>query len=82
MWKFQNCGRGNQLQVYHLRFRSALGDDSLENLITLCEVFRRRTWYSTSQEFDLAVVVGLVFGDMKPLGVVVRGEVAVCDQRC
>ena len=34
------------------------------------------------QEFDLAVVVGLVFGDMKQFGVVLRGEVAVCDQRC
>jgi 5-methylcytosine-specific restriction endonuclease McrA len=37
-WSCQNCGRGSQLQVHHLRFRSALGDDSLENLITLCDV--------------------------------------------
>ena len=35
-WRCQNCGRSSQLQVHHLRFRSALGDDSLENLITLC----------------------------------------------
>ena len=35
-WKCQNCGRASQLQVHHLRFRSALGDDDIENLITLC----------------------------------------------
>jgi 5-methylcytosine-specific restriction endonuclease McrA len=35
-WRCQNCGRASELQVHHLRFRSALGDDSLENLITLC----------------------------------------------
>ena len=35
-WRCQNCGRASQLQVHHLRFRSALGDDDIENLITLC----------------------------------------------
>jgi len=35
-WKCQDCGSSRQLQVHHLRFRSALGGDSLENLITLC----------------------------------------------
>lgn len=30
------CGRSTQLEVHHIRFRSALGDDALENLITLC----------------------------------------------
>jgi 5-methylcytosine-specific restriction endonuclease McrA len=35
-WRCQSCGRASQLQVHHLRFRSALGDDSFENLITLC----------------------------------------------
>lgn len=33
------------------------------------------------QEFDLAVVVGFVFGDVKPLGVVVRREVTLSNQR-
>ena|SRR5579862_3664786 len=33
---------------------------------------RLRAWHSTFQELDLAVVVGLVFGDVKPFGVVVR----------
>ena len=35
-WRCQNCGRGSELQVHHLRFRSAFGDDEMENLITLC----------------------------------------------
>ena len=35
-WRCQSCGSASQLQVHHLRFRSALGDDSIENLITLC----------------------------------------------
>jgi 5-methylcytosine-specific restriction endonuclease McrA len=35
-WRCQNCGRTRELQVHHLRFRSALGDDDLANLITLC----------------------------------------------
>ena len=41
-WRCQNCGNASQLQVHHLRFRSALGDDSLENLITLCVVCHAR----------------------------------------
>jgi 5-methylcytosine-specific restriction endonuclease McrA len=35
-WRCQRCGRSSELQVHHIRFRSALGDDDLDNLITLC----------------------------------------------
>jgi 5-methylcytosine-specific restriction endonuclease McrA len=35
-WRCQKCGRARELQVHHLRFRSALGNDDLGNLITLC----------------------------------------------
>ena len=35
-WKCQACGRATQLEVHHIQFRSALGDDDLGNLITLC----------------------------------------------
>jgi 5-methylcytosine-specific restriction endonuclease McrA len=35
-WRCQHCGSATQLQVHHLSFRSALGDDDIENLITLC----------------------------------------------
>jgi 5-methylcytosine-specific restriction endonuclease McrA len=35
-WRCQRCGCSENLEVHHIRARSKLGDDSLENLITLC----------------------------------------------
>ena len=35
-WRCQNCGAFENLQVHHIQWRSKLGHDSLENLITLC----------------------------------------------
>jgi 5-methylcytosine-specific restriction protein A len=35
-WRCQSCGISESLQVHHIRSRSALGDDTAENLITLC----------------------------------------------
>jgi 5-methylcytosine-specific restriction enzyme A len=35
-WRCQHCGRAENLEVHHIRSRSKLGDDSSENLITLC----------------------------------------------
>jgi 5-methylcytosine-specific restriction endonuclease McrA len=35
-WRCQNCGTSECLQVHHIRSRSLLGDDTDENLITLC----------------------------------------------
>jgi len=35
-WRCQLCGSLTNLQVHHRRFRSRLGDDTAENLITLC----------------------------------------------
>jgi 5-methylcytosine-specific restriction endonuclease McrA len=35
-WRCQVCGKASQLEIHHIEFRSSLGDDSLENLITLC----------------------------------------------
>lgn len=35
-WRCQQCGTSSQLEVHHIRFRSALGDDTEANLITLC----------------------------------------------
>jgi 5-methylcytosine-specific restriction endonuclease McrA len=35
-WRCQNCGGRERLQVHHKQFRSHSGDDSEENLITLC----------------------------------------------
>lgn len=35
-WRCQSCGTMSNLQVHHKRFRSQSGQDSEENLITLC----------------------------------------------
>jgi 5-methylcytosine-specific restriction endonuclease McrA len=35
-WRCQYCGASNRLQVHHICSRSQLGDDTDENLITLC----------------------------------------------
>jgi 5-methylcytosine-specific restriction endonuclease McrA len=35
-WRCQNCGSSRNLEVHHQQFRSHSGDDSEENLITLC----------------------------------------------
>jgi len=35
-WRCQYCGTMSNLEVHHQQFRSHSGDDSEENLITLC----------------------------------------------
>ncbi len=35
-WRCQSCGARSNLEVHHKEFRSQGGDDSEENLITLC----------------------------------------------
>ena len=35
-WRCQSCGKSGVLEVHHLQPVSAGGDNSLENLITLC----------------------------------------------
>ncbi len=35
-WRCQSCGTMSNLEVHHQAFRSHVGDDSEENLITLC----------------------------------------------
>ena len=35
-WRCQSCGTMLNLEVHHKHFRSLSGDDSEENLITLC----------------------------------------------
>jgi 5-methylcytosine-specific restriction endonuclease McrA len=35
-WRCQWCGAMSNLEVHHKEFRSHTGDDSEENLITLC----------------------------------------------
>jgi hypothetical protein len=45
-WKCQHCGRATELEVHHIRFRSALGHDEPDNLITLCSECHRDVHYS------------------------------------
>jgi 5-methylcytosine-specific restriction endonuclease McrA len=35
-WRCQSCGTMSNLEVHHQQFRSHVGDDSEENLITVC----------------------------------------------
>ncbi len=35
-WRCQWCGAMSNLEVHHMEFRSHSGEDSEENLITLC----------------------------------------------
>ena len=35
-WQCQSCGTMLNLEIHHRQFRSHSGDDSQENLITLC----------------------------------------------
>ena len=35
-WRCQLCGTTSNLEVHHKEFRSQSGDDSEQNLITLC----------------------------------------------
>jgi 5-methylcytosine-specific restriction endonuclease McrA len=35
-WRCQSCGTTSNLEVHHKEFRGHSGDDSDENLITLC----------------------------------------------
>jgi len=35
-WRCQSCGTMSNLEVHHQQFRSRSGEDSDENLITLC----------------------------------------------
>src|SRR5437879_1030363 len=37
-WRCQSCGATSNLEVHHQEFRSRSGNDSEQNLITLCTV--------------------------------------------
>ena len=40
-WRCQACGSMANLEVHHQQFRSRLGSDIEENLITLCTICHR-----------------------------------------
>jgi len=35
-WRCQSCGNRSNLEIHHKEFRSQSGDDSEQNLITIC----------------------------------------------
>jgi 5-methylcytosine-specific restriction endonuclease McrA len=41
-WRCQGCGSAINLQVHHLKARSRLGGDLMQNLITLCVSCHRK----------------------------------------
>jgi len=38
-WRCQACGAMSNLEVHHRKFRTQSGDDSEQNLITLCSAY-------------------------------------------
>jgi len=49
-WRCQLCGRPEKLEVHHIQSRSKLGDDTYENLITLCAECHRAAHVSRSTD--------------------------------
>jgi 5-methylcytosine-specific restriction endonuclease McrA len=45
-WRCQLCGMMANLEVHHKQFRSDSGDDSEQNLITLCAACHDKTHHS------------------------------------
>ena len=45
-WRCQICGSSKDLQIHHLKRRSCLGDDALDNLIALCATCHRQ-WHGS-----------------------------------
>jgi len=41
-WRCQSCGTMTNLEVHHREFRSHSGDDSEDNLITMCTACHAR----------------------------------------
>jgi 5-methylcytosine-specific restriction endonuclease McrA len=50
-WRCQACGSRTALEVHHLKFRSHQGDDSEQNLITLCTSCHRQIHAGTELIF-------------------------------
>jgi len=47
-WRCQACGSMSNLEVHHKEFRGHSGDDSAQNLITLCSTCHTRLHHSKS----------------------------------
>jgi 5-methylcytosine-specific restriction endonuclease McrA len=49
-WRCQSCGTMTNLEVHHKQFRSHSGDDSEQNLITLCAACHDETHHNVKSE--------------------------------
>jgi 5-methylcytosine-specific restriction endonuclease McrA len=47
-WRCQLCGSSKNLQVHHAKSRSKLGDDVLQNLISLCATCHGKQHHNAS----------------------------------
>ncbi len=45
-WRCQSCGKMSNLEVHHSEFRSHSGNDTEENLITLCTACHAKVHHS------------------------------------
>ena len=54
-WRCQSCGTMSNLEVHHKQFRSHSGDDSEENLITLCVSCHDRDAFPEAGQLALSV---------------------------
>ena len=50
-WRCQACGAMSNLEIHHKEFRSHSGEDSEENLITLCAACHSQTHAVISPRF-------------------------------
>src|ERR1700722_5687082 len=49
-WRCQRCGSLRDLQVHHIQSRSLRGDDSEDNLITLCARCHQQVHLRTTED--------------------------------
>jgi 5-methylcytosine-specific restriction endonuclease McrA len=54
-WRCQSCGTMSSLEVHHNHFRSQSGDDSEENLITLCTACHHETHHYCESKTERSV---------------------------
>lgn len=54
-WRCQSCGSMQNLQVHHQRFRSQSGNDTEENLITLCDRCHDDEHHGRKREYPLGM---------------------------
>jgi 5-methylcytosine-specific restriction endonuclease McrA len=52
-WRCQGCGTMSNLEVHHKQFRGSSGNDSEENLITLCAPCHHKIHQLAKRKWDI-----------------------------